>query len=50
MKVLSVDHAGNMYTMFVLVESRFSDMGGLGDVHGVFGIGQINHGGIRLLY
>ena len=27
-----------------------SDMGGFGEVHGGFGIGQINDGGIRLLY
>ena len=38
----------------VLVGSDFnghvgSDMGGFGEVHGSFGIGQINDGGIRLL-
>ena len=38
----------------VLVGSDFnghvgSDMGGFGEIHGDFGIGQINDGGIRLL-
>ena len=38
----------------VLVDGDFnghvgSDMGGFGEVHGGFGIGQINDGGIRLL-
>ena len=27
-----------------------TDMGGFGQVHGVFGIGQINDGGVRLLH
>ena len=41
-------------TSEVLVGGNFnghvgSDMGGFREVHGGFGIGQINHGGIRLL-